>query len=145
MGIDHNNTNGRNSYGSNDQYNNGGGGYGTSSNVRRYQSHRNENYMNAPHQMYDPIKRRFLKYGQQNNHYVAPGVPKPMVQPFVTVKPAPTSMQTSYLSPSENKAAKAPLATSWENDIPGWGDVLRMKEGKNVGWGTMNQVDDKYC
>jgi len=53
--------------------------------------------------------------------------PPPVVQPFVTVKTATTSMQTSR-----------------ENDIPGWGDVSRRKEGQNVDWGTMNQADDKH-
>ena len=85
MGRDHNNTNGRNSYCSNDQYNNGRGGYSTSNNVRRNQPRRKENFMNAPHQVFDPIKGRFQKYGQPNNHYVASRVPKSMVQQFVTV------------------------------------------------------------
>ena len=124
MGRDHNNTNGRNFYGNNDQHNSGGGGYVTSNNFRRNPSYRNQPYMNAP-QMYDRTKGRYLKCAPKNNNHVVPGVPKPMVQPLVTVKPAPTSMQTSCLSPSENKVAKAPLAKSQENDIsPGWGDVL---------------------
>ena len=99
--------------------------------------------MNAP-QKYDHNKGRYLKYPPQNNNHVVPGVPKHMVQPLVTVKPASTSMQTSCLSPSENKAAKAPLAKSQENETsPGWGDVRSGKEGKNLGWGNIKQVDDK--
>ena len=124
--IDDNNTNGRNFYAGNDQHNSGGGGYGTSNNFQRKPSHRNHQYMNAPNK-YDHLNKRLHKYPPQNNNlHVIPGVPKPMDPPLVSVKPSLTPMQPSCLtsgnimkkivsSPSENKAAQAPLAKSQEN------------------------------
>ena len=53
-------------------------------------------------------------------------------------------MKKLVSSTSENKAAKAHLAKSQENESSlGWGDVPSTKEGNNVGWGIVKNTDDK--